>query len=296
MIFLRRVTILLLCGLVAAPALAQTCPDPQALGTSRVLEINPAGGLKVGLKSYPQTLALQRGEVVLTFDDGPLPATTGPILKALREECVRATFFLVGHNAQTQGPLLRRALADGHTLAHHTMTHPHVTLRGLPPDRALEEITAGFQADDKAAYGQASSTPRVPFFRYPGFADTPHLNNWAADHGVAIFGADLWASDWQEMSPQQTMELLLQRLDVLGKGIILLHDTRPQTAKMVPALLRALKAKGYRIVHIVPGAQVAPLETASAGWRSETEANIAQVNKRQCAQRSSGQRPMPAAH
>jgi peptidoglycan/xylan/chitin deacetylase (PgdA/CDA1 family) len=136
----------------------------------------------------------------------------------------------------------------------------------------------------------------VPFFRYPGFADTPHLNNWAADHGVAIFGADLWASDWQEMSPQQTMDLLLQRLDMLGKGIILLHDTRPQTAKMVPALLKALKAKGYRIVHIVPGAQVAPLETASAGWRSETEANIAQVNKRQGAQRSSGQRPMPAAH
>jgi hypothetical protein len=98
------------------------------------------------------------------------------------------------------------------------------------------------------------------------------------------------------MSPQQTLDLLLKRLDAAGKGIILLHDTRPQTAKMVPDLLRALKTKGYRIVHIVPGSQVAALESAPAGWRSETEANIAQVNKRLGAQRRSGQMPASAAH
>ena len=79
---------------------AATCPRPDALGTSRVIEINPAGGLKLGLKSYPQTLALEPREIVLTFDDGPLPAMTGPVLKALHDECVKATFFLIGRNAK----------------------------------------------------------------------------------------------------------------------------------------------------------------------------------------------------
>lgn len=258
---------------------AATCPRPDALGTSRVIEINPAGGLKLGLKSYPQTLALEPREIVLTFDDGPLPAMTGPVLKALHDECVKATFFLIGRNAKDQPAILKRALADGHTLAHHSMNHPSKTLRRLSADEARAEIFDGMAADDRAAYGQASERPRVPFFRYPGFADTPEMNALLAERGIAIFGADLWASDWQDMSPQQTMDLLLKRLDVAGKGIVLLHDIRPQTAKMMPALLRELKARNYRVVHIVPGASQAPLEKAPQGWRSETEAIISQINK-----------------
>ena len=265
---------------VSLGAQAQTCPRPDALGTSRVVEINPNGGLKLGLKSYPQTLALQPREIVLTFDDGPLPAMTGPVLKALRDECVKATFFLIGRNAKDQPAILRRALADGHTLAHHTMNHPLKMLRGLKPDEARAEIFDGMMADDRAAYGQASERPRVPFFRYPGFADTPEMNALLAERGIVVFGADLWASDWMEMSPQQTMDLLLKRLDATGKGIVLLHDIRQQTVKMLPALLRELKARHYRIVHIVPGSAQAPLEQAPDGWRSETEAILAQLNKR----------------
>lgn len=270
-----------LCGaFVSLGAQAQTCPRPDALGTSRVVEINPAGGLKLGLKSYPQTLALEPREIVLTFDDGPLPAMTGSVLQALRAECVKATFFLIGRNAKDQPAILRRALADGHTLAHHTMNHPLKTLRALKPEEARAEILDGMMADDLAAYGHASERPRVPFFRYPGFADTPEMNALLAERGIVVFGADLWASDWMEMSPQQTMELLLKRLDVSGKGIVLLHDIRQQTVKMLPALLRELKARNYRIIHIVPGTTQAALEQAPAGWRSETEAILAQMNKR----------------
>jgi peptidoglycan/xylan/chitin deacetylase (PgdA/CDA1 family) len=270
-----------LCGaFVSLGVQAQTCPRPDALGTSRVVEINPNGGLKLGLKSYPQTLALEPREIVLTFDDGPLPAMTGPVLKALRDECVKATFFMIGRNAKDQPALLRRALADGHTLAHHTMNHPLKTLRALKPEEARAEIFDGMMADDRAAYGQASERPRVPFFRYPGFADTPEMNALLAERGIVVFGADLWASDWMEMSPQQTMDLLLKRLDATGKGIVLLHDIRQQTVKMLPALLRELKARNYRIVHIVPGSAQAPLEQAPDGWRSETEAILAQMNKR----------------
>ncbi len=263
-----------------APAQASPpCARPDALGVSRVLEVNPKGGLKVGLKSYPQTLALEPGEVVLTFDDGPLPATTGPILKALDDECVKATFFLIGRNAEAHPAFVARERARGHTVAHHTYSHPFITMRGLGEAEAKADIEQGFAADDRAAFGQAGPAPRTPFFRYPGFADTPELNAWFARRDVAIFGADLWASDWLDMSPQKTLELLLGRLDQAGKGIVLLHDTRPQTAKMLPDLLRALKARGYRIVHMVPAKDDAPTPLAKAGpgWTSEAEASIAKV-------------------
>ena len=271
-----------LAGLWAAgaPALAQeACPRTDALGVSRVVEVNPKGGLKLGLKSYPQTLALEKGEVVLTFDDGPLPATTGPILKALDDECVKATFFLVGRNAEANPTFVARERARGHTVAHHTFSHPFVTMRGFSEAEAKADMDRGFAADDRAAFGQAGAAPRTPFFRYPGFADTPELNAWLARRNIAVFGADLWASDWLDMSPQKTMELLLSRLDQAGKGIILLHDTRPQTAKLLPDLLRALKTRGYRIVHIVPAKDDAetPLAKAGPGWSSETEVNIAKV-------------------
>ena len=299
---LRKAALAALCATAAAPVLAQeACSRPDALGTSRVMEVNPRGGLKLGLKSYPQTLALEKGEVVLTFDDGPLPATTGPILKALDDECVKATFFLVGRNAQANPTVVQREVARGHTVGHHSFSHPFITMRGLGEAAAKADMEQGFAADDRAAGAQSGATPRTPFFRYPGFADTPELNAWLASRNVAVFGADLWASDWVDMTPQKTMELLLTRLDHAGKGIILLHDTRPQTAKMLPALLRELKTRGYKVVHIVPAKGDAPTALAKAdpGWTSETEANIAKVwpkilaQKRRIAKGAGGHSLMP---
>jgi peptidoglycan/xylan/chitin deacetylase (PgdA/CDA1 family) len=54
------------------------------------------------------------------------------------------------------------------------------------------------------------------------------------------------------MSPGQELKLVLGRLGAAGRGIVLFHDTKAQTAAMLPAFLRALKARGYRIVHVVP--------------------------------------------
>jgi peptidoglycan/xylan/chitin deacetylase (PgdA/CDA1 family) len=68
---------------------------------------------------------------------------------------------------------------------------------------------------------------------------------------IAVFGADLWASDWDPMTPAQQLALVLGRLDSTRGGIILFHDTKAQTAAMLPALLRDLKRQGYRIVHVV---------------------------------------------
>lgn len=69
-----------------------------------------------------------------------------------------------------------------------------------------------------------------------------------------VFGADLWASDWNPMSPDQELNVVLDRLEAARGGIVLFHDTKRQTAAMLPAFLRSLKAHGYRIVHVVPPA------------------------------------------
>ena len=66
-----------------------------------------------------------------------------------------------------------------------------------------------------------------------------------------VFGADVWASDWLPMTPVQELQLILGRIERIGSGIVLLHDSKARTAAMLPAFLRELKRRGYRIVHVV---------------------------------------------
>ena len=264
--------------LLLAPAVAQakSCP-PEALGTARVIETGTRGGLQVGLKSYPRSLALDDHEIVLTFDDGPSAQTTPRILDALAAECVKATFFLVGRNAEALPFLVKREAAEGHNVAHHTFSHPAQTLRQMSVKAAQDEIVKGFEADDRAAYGTASGAPKVPFFRFPGFADTPELVAWLSSKNIAVFGADLWASDWLTMTPEVERDLILARLDKEKRGILLLHDIKQQTAAMLPTLLRELKKRGFKIVALAPGANPPPVRSAPEGWTSETDRIIAEV-------------------
>jgi len=242
--------IVLAATLAPLPALAQPCPNPHALGTSRVLEVDPASMPRVGRKQFPQTLPLQAKELVLTFDDGPIPDTTPKALDALKAECVRATFFLLGRNTEANPALARRILADGHTVAHHTYSHQNLSKVSITV--AETEINRGFEEDDVAIYGQRRTDPVTPFFRFPGFASTPALLDMLARRRIVVFGADVWASDWNEMSPSAELSLILKRLEAVNHGIVLFHDTRAQTVHMLPEFLRELKRRGYRIVHVVP--------------------------------------------
>ncbi|GLK85510.1 polysaccharide deacetylase family protein [Ancylobacter defluvii] len=237
----------LLPGLSMAALAAGDCAAGP--GTARVLEVDPAG-LEVGTKHFPQTLDLAEGEFVLTFDDGPSAGTTPMVLKALAAGCVRATFFLVGTRAAESPALVKRILAEGHGIGYHSQTHP-MTLADLPYDKAVRDIERGIASVDRAAYGTATASPHFPFFRFPGFGSSPQLLAYVAGRNMGVFGADLWASDWEPMTPEVELELVLTRMAHAGRGIVLFHDTRLQTARMVPALLKAMKERGYRIVHVV---------------------------------------------
>jgi peptidoglycan/xylan/chitin deacetylase (PgdA/CDA1 family) len=251
MLTVTRLLITLALAIAPQIAAAAGCPDnPAAVGTERVLQVDAAATPRVGRKHFPVTLPLRAKEVVLTFDDGPWPGTTDRVLAALKRECVRATFFLLGRNAAAHPALARRELADGHTVAHHT--HGHPLLNRMSVERAEAEINRGIAAVDTALYGNAKGGPRTPFFRFPGFASSPALLDRLAQRGMVTFGADLWASDWNRMTPAHQLKLVLERLTASGGGIVLFHDTHAQTAAMIPGFLRELKRRGYRVVHVVP--------------------------------------------
>lgn len=221
-----------------------------ALGTSREMIVDARATPRVGLKHFPATLPLNDKEVVLTFDDGPWPATTSRVLAALSHECVHATFFLVGRAAAASPAMVRRIAAEGHTIAHHSNTHPIMTR--MAQAAAQSDIDNGIRAVETALHGHDNATPSTPFYRFPGFASTPALLAMLEQRHIVVFGADLWASDWNVMTPEQELAQVTQRLEQAGRGIILFHDTKTQTAAMLPAFLRYLKANGYRVVHIRP--------------------------------------------
>ena len=241
-----------------ASAQAATCPRQDALGTSRVLAVDATTTPRVGLKSFPQTLPLQDHEVVLTFDDGPWPPTTPKVLAALAHECVRATFFLIGKPASEHPELVRRIAAEGHTIGTHTWTH--FSLAQIKPDDAVDQIEHGISAVHAALQG----APLAPFFRFPGFESTQATLDLLQSRGIMVFGTDLWASDWNPMTPKQELKILTDRLKAAHKGIILLHDPKAHTAAMLPAFLRYLKENHYHVVHLEPAAPGAKAEAETA--------------------------------
>jgi len=236
-------------------AQAAECPRKDALGTSRVLSVDAATSPRVGLKSFPQTLPLADHEVVLTFDDGPWPGTTPRVLATLAHQCVLATFFVIGRHASEHPDMVRRIAGLGHTIGYHTWGHPN--LRYMKPDAANAEIDKGIAAVEAALHGTAGTTPGTPFFRFPYFESTPTTLDMLQKRGIVVFGADFWASDWNPMTPNAELKLLIQRLQAAHKGIILLHDPKAQTSAMLPAFLRYLRDNHYHVVHLVPRAHAA---------------------------------------
>jgi len=107
---------LILCGATAAAAQAAECPgNPNALGTSRTIVVDPVEHPKLGTMQYRETLPLEDHEVVLTFDDGPLPPRSTRVLEILASECVKATYFMVGRMARAYPDMVRRIHEAGHT-------------------------------------------------------------------------------------------------------------------------------------------------------------------------------------
>jgi peptidoglycan-N-acetylglucosamine deacetylase len=246
----------LLAGFAVHAASAADCPGhPNALGTSRTLVVDPREHPRVGTMQYPETLPLADHEVVLTFDDGPLPRYSNKILDILAAECVKATFFTIGNMARSSPEGVRKLLAEGQTIGTHTQDHP-LSMNHMPTERARQEIDDGI-ASAKAALGD-NAAALSPFFRIPGLLRADNVEEYAAEQGIQVWSADFLADDWRHISSQRVYDLAISRLEAMGKGILLLHDIHPRTVAALPRILETMKARGYRIVHVVPATAERP--------------------------------------
>jgi len=252
----KTLTGAILAAAAVAAGAASACPNAQrGIGVERVVEIEAAGAPIYGAltRQAREDSFLGPKEVVLTFDDGPMPWITKSILDTLDRFCTKATFFPVGRMAIAYPATLRDVLARGHTVGSHTWSHPK-NLALLQSARAVDEIERGI-----AAVALAAGQPVAPFFRFPGLNDSVSLLAYLQQRGIATFTVDVVSNDSFVADAKALAKLTLERVEHLKGGIILFHDIKAATARALPAILTELKARGYKVVHMKAKEPAAPL-------------------------------------
>jgi peptidoglycan/xylan/chitin deacetylase (PgdA/CDA1 family) len=267
--------IVLAAVLCQSAAFAAPCDNPNALGVSRTIVVNPRVTPAVGSEDYAARLPLAPGEVVLTFDDGPRPPYTNRVLKALADQCLQATFFMLGRNANAYPEMARQVRAAGHTIGTHTQNHP---MHAMSPQRAVVEINTGI-----ASVANALGSPRAiaPFFRFPGLYRTGASENYLRSRGIMVWSIDIDSYDYRHSSVSFMLQRMLTNLERRHGGILLMHDIQPKTAQVLPTLLAELKRRGFRIVHVVPADQgVTPEMIARSQTNENVAANVPRIKHR----------------
>jgi peptidoglycan/xylan/chitin deacetylase (PgdA/CDA1 family) len=233
-----------------------TCDKPGGMGLARIVEIDTTGGPGFGFEHFKQYDFLRPSEVVLTFDDGPWPDNTPAVLKALADNCLKATFFEIGEHAMWHPEIAKQVAAAGNTVGSHTWSHKDLAKNPYASDieQAKQEIEMGVSAVHAAVAG-----PIAPFFRFPALQHPPELLSYLAERNIASFSTDLDSFDFKMRKPQQVIDSVMNKLQKHGKGIVLMHDFQHATAEALPELLRRLKAAGYKVVHVVPRSPVTTL-------------------------------------
>jgi peptidoglycan/xylan/chitin deacetylase (PgdA/CDA1 family) len=245
------------------------CANPNALGVSRVIEIDANDGPRFGVPGPEPFQLLHDKEVILTFDDGPVRRYTRPILDALDEQCVKATFFSVGRMALSDPQTLRDTADRGHTIAAHTWSHKRLDKLGAVASK--QEVELGF-----SAVALALGRPVAPFFRFPYLGESSSVRAHLRSRHIATFAIDIDSRDFLTRNPTVMRQNVMSQLARKHRGIILFHDIQPSTAGGLRALLTELKANGYKIVHVVPktGATTLPEFDAMAD-REAQRRNVA---------------------
>lgn len=186
-----------------------------------------------------------RRHVYLTFDDGPSPTATAPILETLGELAAPAAFFVLGRHARLHPDLVARVGASPHLLGNHTQTHRQLHLAG--PGRIAHEL-------DEAHAAIAGAAGRAPVaFRAPHGYRSPFLGPALARRGYALVGWTLGV--WDSARPGVEEIRRRVRAGLRPGTILLLHDgdgadprgDRSQTAAALPGIVRDVREAGYEL-------------------------------------------------
>jgi len=203
-----------------------------------------------------QTVGQVKGKIALTFDDGPDPEWTPAILDILKAKNVKATFFVIGENAEANPGLIARILADGHELGNHTFTHPN--LADTPDEGVTLELNAT-QRLVEALTGRSMRLFRPPYLgdAEPASGDEITPVEIAQNLGYITVGEHADTEDWQLPPPETMIKTVMAEITnpnpELRGNIVLLHDSggdRSRTIQVLGPLIDRLQADGYKLVPV----------------------------------------------
>ena len=190
--------------------------------------------------------------VFLTFDDGPSKSVTPLILDLLKQENVKATFFVLGNNTKYNPDLVKREFDEGHYIANHGYTHKYSTVYASP-EATLEEYNFTQQAI-RDALGNQNYKSKV--FRFPGGSNGGYYHTAKQNSKAYLRENGIVHLDWNCLSKDaegaNTKEALMQNvIDTMGDKdsvVILMHDASDKilTYEMLPDLISYLREKGYK--------------------------------------------------
>jgi len=189
--------------------------------------------------------------IALTFDDGPTPGVTEPILDELKKRNIRATFFMIGQKVVAAPDLARRVAGEGHEIGNHTFSHPK--LSSLPDQQVRLEIQ---QAQDIIA---DTIGIRATCFRPPYLAFRRNQAPLAQEMGLSIICGDLDSHDWAQPGEEKIADTILSQAKC--GSIIICHDLYPQTASCIGSILDKILERGFIFTPIT--AYVAPSQMVS---------------------------------
>ena len=189
--------------------------------------------------------------VFLTFDDGPSKSVTIPILDILKENNVKATFFVLGSNAERYPEIVKRAYREGHYIANHSFTHVYANIYASPQN-VLDEYNRT-EIAIKNAIGNQNYNSRL--FRFPGGTSGGKYANTKKDAVNLLNQNNVAHLDWNALTADAAgLENVDEMLKYVEKTIgnknsvvILMHDTgiKKGTSELLPRLIQMLKEKGY---------------------------------------------------
>ncbi|MCU1286353.1 MAG: polysaccharide deacetylase [Acidobacteriales bacterium] len=231
---------------LAGERVVGTIDSDTGLITSETMKLLPTPYRIAQYGSKPKTVSF-------TFDDGPDPTFTPQILDVLKRENVKATFFLIGIQADKYSGLTRRIYKEGHEIGNHTFTHPDVSSIGRRYMEIELNLTERYFASEigvKPIYFR----PPYSVDEEPDTADQVRPLEVVENRGYITVGNKIDPNDWHDNPAPAPEEIVASVLASLDKGnIILLHDgggNRAQTVRALPLLISELRKRGYAIVPV----------------------------------------------
>ena len=231
---------LLSAGLARAEDNTATCPaGADALGVSRVAEIDTTGGPLFGDQYPPAAISCKRAKSSSPSTMARIRTTRRQILAALAAQCTKATFFNVGEMVKQFPDVAREVQAAG----------PHDRHAHLVASQSRRALAGKRQAADREHHQRPRKRcwPNgvAPFFRFPYLSDPKRVREYLASRNIAVFSIDVDFLDYRMRSPEKFVDNVLKGLQKTGGGIILFHDIHAVTAKALPTVLEELKSHGY---------------------------------------------------